>query len=75
MGNNPQTEVVTMTAKTCRYCRRPYLSPKGARWHGCKRCAPTVEDAILAAGSDGAGEVRPGATQNIGGPRDDGIPF
>lgn len=46
MATNPKTEPVELTPKKCRYCRGPYLSPKGARWAGCLQCCPTIMDAV-----------------------------
>lgn len=44
--SNPQTEAVELSARTCRYCREPYVAPKGSRPHACRRCAPTIDDAL-----------------------------
>lgn len=34
-----------LTARTCRWCGKPYVAPKGERWAGCRKCQPTLYDA------------------------------
>lgn len=59
--SNPQVEPVELTGRVCRYCRQPYVAPKGERWHACRVCAPTPDDAIdgrLVVGGSVAADVR-----------------
>lgn len=48
-GPDRETGPVELTMRRCRYCDTYYTVPKGERWHACRRCAPTVMDAIAEA--------------------------